>query len=132
MFLCRSRSEFHLLALPMFPSPSQSEGDVTAMMAAFMQMRAQMINVSRMMKLNTAEGGARYECVWGLFFPNCALMHSTGQQDEKLMKELVESAGKKVSSGMVRRKKEKGPMLKPKGFGFGAPAAAASKEKTSA
>jgi hypothetical protein len=40
------------------------------------------------------------------------------------MQELVESAARKVSPGMVRRKKEKGPgpAPKPKGFGFAAPA----------
>jgi hypothetical protein len=36
----------------------------------------------------------------------------TGQQDQKLMQELVESAGKKVGEGMVRRKKEKPQQLK--------------------
>lgn len=50
----------------------------------------------------------------------------TGQQDQKLMQELVESAGKKVSTGMVRRKKEKVQMLKPKGFGFAAAPASSS------
>ncbi|GAX85777.1 hypothetical protein CEUSTIGMA_g13192.t1 [Chlamydomonas eustigma] len=79
-----------------------SETEVTSMMASFTQMRAQMVTMSKMMKLNTAEG----------------------QQDQQLMQELVESAGRKVSPGMVRRKKEKGPgpAPKPKGFGFAAPA----------
>ena len=36
------------------------------------------------------------------------------------MQELVASAGKKVGDGMVRRKKEKAQVLKPKGFGFAA------------
>ena len=48
----------------------------------------------------------------------------TGQQDKELMKELVESAARKVNPGMVRRKKEKGPKVQPKGLGFGAPAPA--------
>ena len=33
-----------------------SEAEVTTMMATFTQMRAQMLNMSRMMKLGTAEG----------------------------------------------------------------------------
>jgi signal recognition particle subunit SRP54 len=33
-----------------------SEAEVTTMMAAFTQMRSQMVNMSRMMKLGTAEG----------------------------------------------------------------------------
>ena len=33
-----------------------SEAEVTTMMAAFTAMRAQMVNMSRMMKLGTAEG----------------------------------------------------------------------------
>ena len=70
-----------------------SEAEVTTMMATFTQMRTQMTRMSMMMKLNTAEG----------------------QQDQKLLQELVESAGKKVSEGKVRRKKE---VLKPKGLGF--------------
>ena len=73
-----------------------AEGEVTTMMAAFTQMRTQMTRMSMMMKLNTAEG----------------------QQDQKLLQDLVESAGKKVADGKVRRKKE---VLKPKGLGFGAP-----------
>lgn len=60
-----------------------SEDDVTAMMASFTQMRAQMLTMGKMMQLNTANG----------------------QQDQKLMQELVDSAARKVSSGSVRRKR---------------------------
>ena len=60
-------------------------------------------------------------------FPMFFVSPCAGQQDQKLMQEMVESAGKKVSSGMVRRKKEKAQVLKPKGFGFAAvPASSAS------
>ena len=54
--------------------------------------------------------------------PSLPLPYSTptGQQDQKLMQEMVESAGKKVGDGMVRRKKDKVQVLKPKGLGFGA------------
>ena len=51
---------------------------------------------------------------------------STGQQDQKLMQELVDSAAKKVGEGMVRRKKDKPQQMKPKGLGF----AAASKSQS--
>ncbi len=64
------------------------------MMAAFTQMRAQMLNMSKMMRLSTSEG----------------------QQDQKLMQELVDSASRKVAPGMVRRRKV---VTQPEGLGFG-------------
>ncbi|KAG1654699.1 hypothetical protein FOA52_003924 [Chlamydomonas sp. UWO 241] len=77
------------------------EIEVSNMMTAFQGMRAQMLNMSKMMKLNTAEG----------------------QADQKLMQELVDSASRKVPSGTVRRKKDKAPKAaapNATGKGFGA------------
>uniref|UniRef100_A0A6U2HSU7 signal-recognition-particle GTPase n=1 Tax=Chlamydomonas euryale TaxID=1486919 RepID=A0A6U2HSU7_9CHLO len=74
------------------------EHEVSNMLASFQQMRAQMLNMSKMMALSTPEG----------------------QADQKLMKELVDSASRKVTPGKVRRKKA--PIDKSKGFGAAAEA----------
>jgi len=76
----------------------RTEGEVAELMAKFTQMRAQMLNMGRMMQLSTAEG----------------------QANEKVMRELVESATRRVADGKVRRKREKPAVPEKTAKGFGA------------
>lgn len=73
----------------------RTEKEVGDMLAKFMGMRQQMQRFGKMMKLSQP-GGA---------------------EDQKLMQELIDTTAVKVAKGKVRRKKEKVPKDKSRGFG---------------
>ncbi|GLC37601.1 hypothetical protein PLESTB_001669100 [Pleodorina starrii] len=75
----------------------QSEAEVSKLMAAFTSMKSQVGGMSKFLKLQKAGGDPA--------------------QANKLLKELVASAGKKVPADKVRRKKDKEALSKAKGFG---------------
>ncbi|KAG2433584.1 hypothetical protein HYH02_012516 [Chlamydomonas schloesseri] len=75
----------------------KSEAEVTKLMAAYTSMKAQVGGMSKLLKLQKAGADP--------------------QKANKLLQELVASAGKKVAPGKVRRKKEKEPISKARGFG---------------
>ncbi|KAJ9509180.1 hypothetical protein QJQ45_001668 [Haematococcus lacustris] len=79
----------------------RSEAEVSELLGKFTQMQAQAINMGRMMQLGSPEGA----------------------NNEKVMRELVESASRQVSPGKVRRKREKPERVAaaPKTKGFGVP-----------
>ncbi|KAL6746659.1 chloroplast SRP54 subunit of signal recognition particle [Haematococcus lacustris] len=79
----------------------RSEAEVSELLGKFTQMQAQAINMGRMMQLGSPEGA----------------------KNEKVMRELVESASRQVSPGKVRRKREKPERVAaaPKTKGFGVP-----------
>ncbi|PNW76876.1 hypothetical protein CHLRE_11g479750v5 [Chlamydomonas reinhardtii] len=75
----------------------KSEAEVTKLMAAYTSMKAQVGGMSKLLKLQKAGADP--------------------QKANSLLQELVASAGKKVAPGKVRRKKEKEPLSKARGFG---------------
>ncbi|GLI66763.1 hypothetical protein VaNZ11_010730 [Volvox africanus] len=75
----------------------KAEAEVSKLMTAYTQLRAQVGGMSKLLKLQRAGGNQ--------------------EQADKLVKELVASAGKKVAPGKVRRKKDKEPLSKARGFG---------------
>ncbi|KAJ9508858.1 hypothetical protein QJQ45_028175, partial [Haematococcus lacustris] len=79
----------------------RSEAEVSELLGKFTQMQAQAINMGRMMQLGSPEGA----------------------NNEKVMRELVESSSRQVSPGKVRRKREKPERVAaaPKTKGFGVP-----------
>ncbi|GIL65303.1 hypothetical protein Vafri_19095 [Volvox africanus] len=75
----------------------KAEAEVSKLMTAYTQLRAQVGGMSKLLKLQRAGGNQ--------------------EEADKLVKELVASAGKKVAPGKVRRKKDKEPLSKARGFG---------------